>query len=351
MTLFIATTDTSAELMELRKSESFCAFDHHNGGVWHINADEPRALDYNVEFKSAGQVDSLYAPDPFRSSDHDPVLVSLSLAPRALNAPTAGFTSNSPVRLGNASFFTNTSTGDLPLAFWWDFGDGLTSTVEHPAHTYALTGTFTVTLQVTNLAGTDGFAGTHRVYGDEDADGVDDEVEDQGPFDGDGNQDGIPDSQQENVATLPGVTGGYVTFAAPKGVRMVGVRALADPSDGEMPEGFDFPHGFFGFSLDGLAGDTVMITLTVHTTGTMPNAYWKYGPTADDLIPHWYAFGYDGTTGARFSTRENGLPIVLLHFKDGARGDADLAVNGSITDPGGPAVQTRWLFYFPVAHR
>ncbi|WP_423224350.1 ExeM/NucH family extracellular endonuclease [Candidatus Amarolinea aalborgensis] len=44
---------------------------------WHINADEPRSLDYNVEFKSPGQVISLYAPDAYRSSDHDPVLVGI----------------------------------------------------------------------------------------------------------------------------------------------------------------------------------------------------------------------------------------------------------------------------------
>jgi predicted extracellular nuclease len=47
---------------------------------WHINTDEPRVLDYNVEFKTPGQVDSLYDPGPYRSSDHDPLLVGLSLA-------------------------------------------------------------------------------------------------------------------------------------------------------------------------------------------------------------------------------------------------------------------------------
>lgn len=49
--------------------------------VWHINADEPDLLDYDTNFKSAAQVESLYAPDPFRSSDHDPVLVGLELQP------------------------------------------------------------------------------------------------------------------------------------------------------------------------------------------------------------------------------------------------------------------------------
>jgi len=42
-----------------------------------INADEPSVLDYNLEFKSAGQQASLFAPDEFRTSDHDPLLVDL----------------------------------------------------------------------------------------------------------------------------------------------------------------------------------------------------------------------------------------------------------------------------------
>ncbi len=55
---------------------------------WHINADEPAVLDYNTNFKSAGQVDSLYAPDEFRISDHDPVIVDLALTPPAESSTT-----------------------------------------------------------------------------------------------------------------------------------------------------------------------------------------------------------------------------------------------------------------------
>ena len=51
-------------------------------GDYHINSDEPSVLDYNTNFKTAGQVTSLYAPDEFRVSDHDPVVVGLEL-----NAP------------------------------------------------------------------------------------------------------------------------------------------------------------------------------------------------------------------------------------------------------------------------
>ncbi|MEO0598683.1 MAG: DNA degradation protein EddB, partial [Chloroflexota bacterium] len=47
--------------------------------VWHINADEPVYLDYNVEFKPDEVTDSLYDTSAFRSSDHDPIVVGLSL--------------------------------------------------------------------------------------------------------------------------------------------------------------------------------------------------------------------------------------------------------------------------------
>jgi predicted extracellular nuclease len=50
---------------------------------WHINTDEPPVLDYNTNFKSANHVATLYAPDPFRSSDHDPVIVGLDLGHHA----------------------------------------------------------------------------------------------------------------------------------------------------------------------------------------------------------------------------------------------------------------------------
>jgi len=45
---------------------------------WHINADEPSLIDYDTSFKAAAQ-DAIYAPDAYRSSDHDPVIVTLTL--------------------------------------------------------------------------------------------------------------------------------------------------------------------------------------------------------------------------------------------------------------------------------
>lgn len=42
---------------------------------WHINADEPSVIDYNTEFKPQ----DLYTNVPYKSSDHDPVIVGLRL--------------------------------------------------------------------------------------------------------------------------------------------------------------------------------------------------------------------------------------------------------------------------------
>ncbi len=54
--------------------------------VWHINADEPDLLDYDTSFKKDAQ-DAIYAPDPYRSSDHDPVIVGLDLASAPAEQP------------------------------------------------------------------------------------------------------------------------------------------------------------------------------------------------------------------------------------------------------------------------
>lgn len=47
--------------------------------VWHINADEPFALQPVPDYKTAALRSSYYAPDAYRSSDHDPVVVDLAL--------------------------------------------------------------------------------------------------------------------------------------------------------------------------------------------------------------------------------------------------------------------------------
>lgn len=48
---------------------------------WHINADEPVALDYNTEYKSDKHLSSLYSEEPYRASDHDPIVIDFDTRP------------------------------------------------------------------------------------------------------------------------------------------------------------------------------------------------------------------------------------------------------------------------------
>ncbi|MBD2293085.1 ExeM/NucH family extracellular endonuclease [Anabaena sphaerica FACHB-251] len=77
---------------------------------WHINADEPNVLDYNTEFKSGGQQTSLYNPDQFRASDHDPVIVGLNLYtaqnPTNINLSESSVSENVPVGTVVGTFTT-----------------------------------------------------------------------------------------------------------------------------------------------------------------------------------------------------------------------------------------------------
>jgi PKD repeat protein len=69
--------------------------------------------------------------------------------------PTSG-----PVPLDVA--FINTSSGDYSTSLW-DFGDGLTSTLESPTHTYTVVGVYTVTLTVKGLGGSDTLNYSHCI--------------------------------------------------------------------------------------------------------------------------------------------------------------------------------------------
>jgi predicted extracellular nuclease len=61
---------------------------------WHNNADEPEAIDYNIE--ATGQ--DPYMANPYRASDHDPVVVSLNLAPGYVDVTAAtAITRTAPV--------------------------------------------------------------------------------------------------------------------------------------------------------------------------------------------------------------------------------------------------------------
>ncbi len=61
---------------------------------WHINADEPLILDYNEEFKSETAKANFYAPSAYRSSDHDPMIVSIKYSQPKINKASFSMSEN-----------------------------------------------------------------------------------------------------------------------------------------------------------------------------------------------------------------------------------------------------------------
>ena len=190
------------------------------------------------------------------------------------------------------------------------------------------------TVRSTDIAGNQStFTRTFtRLLPDGDGDGIPDSQETGGPNGGDANNDGIMDSQQAYVVSLFTSANQYVTLVAPAVSAFNGTRSLSNPSPVDTPAGVTFPLGFVDFTLTGFFGAAATVDLLL-PAGVTANTYWNYGATSDNTTPHWYEFLFDGTTGGEI----NGS-IVTVHLRDGARGDSDLTVNGSIVDPGGPGL-------------
>jgi len=75
--------------------------------------------------------------------------VTITINPRPVAVPAV-----TNVCFNNGNVFTDKSVGNATITNWsWNFGDGNTSNVQNPVHTYGTAGTFTATLIVTNNSG------------------------------------------------------------------------------------------------------------------------------------------------------------------------------------------------------
>ncbi len=96
------------------------------------------------------------------------------------------------------------------------------------------------------------------------------------------------------------------------------------------PPNVTFPQGLFDFSATGCVG-TITVNVTFPATLPADTKYWKYGPTPGPVPAHWYTLGVANNLSLGGNT-------ASFTISDGALGDDDLAVNGSIVDQGGPGV-------------
>ncbi len=162
-------------------------------------------------------------------------------------------------------------------------------------------------------------------------------VEASGPNGGDANYDGVADYAQANVATLPreGAAAGssnpysWMSVSAPEGTTLADVRTL--PTSGVAtppPAGVSLPAGLVSYTLTGVdPGADVPVAFYVGDV-TNVNGYAKYDSDSGtwSLLP----------AGRVTVDPSYGRMTVVL--TDGGPGDADSVANGTIVDPGGPAV-------------
>jgi hypothetical protein len=106
----------------------------------------------NVKFRFHLTSDTNTTADGWHIDDIN--LVGTGSACHQPMAPTAEFRVPATLQVGRGITFTSLVTGSQPISYFWNFGDGAgTSVLPNPVYTYSLTGTFTVTLNVTNSVG------------------------------------------------------------------------------------------------------------------------------------------------------------------------------------------------------
>jgi hypothetical protein len=158
---------------------------------------------------------------------------------------------------------------------------------------------------------------------DDDKDGPSALIESLG--DGDGNNDGVQDSKQSQVATLlESATGTLTTFDAP-GAKLVGVSNYI-PQD--LAEAVFVPQGLYRFEVHNTTVGGIQKVDVYLDNETDFSAWMKLDPKSGEM----YEFHFDGETGAVKTAFG-----FSLYLKDGGRGDDDGLANGIIVDPSGPA--------------
>ncbi|MDB5907772.1 MAG: endonuclease/exonuclease/phosphatase [Massilia sp.] len=121
---------------------------------WHNNADEPDVIDYNTD----GKPQDLYVNNAYRASDHDPVVVSLNLAPTFTNVTSSFSTYRSALAINRSTgqfsgtvTFTNTNGPAINGPFQIEF-NGLPSGVTLANATGSRNGVPYITASNANVA-------------------------------------------------------------------------------------------------------------------------------------------------------------------------------------------------------
>lgn len=173
------------------------------------------------------------------------------------------------------------------------------------------------------LSASDTFTFTVTDVVEEDADGIAESVELAAPNRGDGNNDGIQDNLQSDVASLPTTDGSYLTLDG-NGCQLSNVTVVEEVELASQDPAYDYPNGLVDFT-----GDCTLLELEA----------FLY--TDENRILRKYTGVYDTVTAADIATITIDSQDVLkfeYQVMDGDSLDTTPAGDGLIQDPVGFAV-------------
>jgi len=177
---------------------------------------------------------------------------------------------------------------------------------------------------------------TPTVNCDVDQDSVNDVIEASAPNNGDGNNDGIPDKHQQNVASfVNSSTQAYVTLVVPATTSITESNVVAASTLPASDSGKSYPLGLASFSMSVATGSTNAIQLYFYTnlqpSQVTPRKYKTATQTYIDI---------PGNTVQQTSIGGSSALLLSFDIADGGVLDNDGVANGVIVDPSGLAVST-----------
>lgn len=169
---------------------------------------------------------------------------------------------------------------------------------------------------------------------DFDTDGISDEIEDASPNGGDANNDGIPDSQQDNVASfVNSMTSNPAVLEVDAECAISSVSTISEAEESDVSDsGYDYPAGLMHFTIEcGTPGFTA--TVSQYYYGVAGNfSVRKYVPSSG---------AYTNLPGSTISTIEiagQSVKMATYQLVDGSAYDIDGETNSVIEDPAGLAM-------------
>jgi hypothetical protein len=279
--------------------------------------------------------------------------------PAAITATTLTVNDGAPIAINDSTTIEEDSSNNI---IDWDNSDTLTDNATLTTFENTSTqsgsvsdnsnGTFNYT-PPSGFAGNDSF--TYTICDDDtptaacdsatisvivniDLDGIPDEVEGEGPNNGDANGDGKLDNTQSSVSSLPNPQNenNYVSLVSGAAeCEIINTFGIVNERELKIQnEKYDFPLGLFDFSIACTdPGDST--TITFYLDKIYDTSKWVYIKYDGSVL------SYANLDNVSFSTATVGnqeVTTISYVATDGKAIDEDKLSNGTIIDPSGPAV-------------